>query len=263
MLKPLILIGCLCFYTNISVFPYHSKYVSYLQDQNFETIFNKAQDLSEQRKYKEALVEYEKCLELSPEDSSSLYNGGLSAYFTKEYNKALKLWSKLKELDPDDWQVRAKLIQTYQAIGDKEKLEAERKQLFELRKTNEELQKQKHYCREQLEVNGKDIMVFEDFELKGDRAIRYYFAIIGNDKDKEEYHISLGSYDFTNEAWKRTNKPKEGERLFHLDKYFQENHETYGFFTPEPSYDEVREVVIRILEGKVKPVSGTYVQQNK
>jgi hypothetical protein len=78
------------------------------------------------------------------------------------------------------------------------------------------------------------------------------FSILNKTEDGEEFRISLGSYDTTNAVWRETKnpRPKDDERLFHLDGYFKGGgHATYGMFFPEPSYDDVRAKVITILEG--------------
>jgi len=226
-----------------------------------EKAFNAGNELMEQRKFSEALARYKEALAILPDDPSLLFNGGLAAFSSKDYAQAADLWKHLKAVDPSDWHVRAKLIQAYQALGRLPERDAERAELFEMWKAgkNAELKQQFEYCREQFEVGGKKVMAFEHFELKGDRALRYVFSIINEAGDGEEFRISLGSYDLTNAIWRETTKPKpkEGERLFHLDGYFTNGHATYGMYFPEPSYDAVRSQVVQILEGKNKPISGT------
>jgi hypothetical protein len=105
-------------------------------------------------------------------------------------------------------------------------------------------------------------MAFEHFELKGDRALRYVFSIVNEAEDGEDYRISLGSYELDQAIWRQTTKPKpkDGERLFHLDGYFKGGgHATYGFYAPEPSYDQIRAIVFQILEGKGNPISSSTV----
>jgi hypothetical protein len=58
----------------------------------------------------------------------------LAAFQCKQYNRSPKSLGRLKAVDPEDWQVRAKLIQTYQALGKLSERDAERGALFELRK---------------------------------------------------------------------------------------------------------------------------------
>ena len=214
-----------------------------------------------QAKFCEALARYKEGLAVSPDDSSFLYNAGLAAYRCTNYAESVKLWGRLRDLDPEDWQGRAKLVQGYQALGQLRERDAERSALFDLRKrgVNEELSRQDEFCREQFEAGGRKVMAFEHFELKGDRALRYVFSVLDEKGKAEEFRISLGSYDLTNRIWHETTKPrpKDEDRLFHLDGYYDWGHATYGMYSPEPSYDAVREIVTEILEQKRQPVSSS------
>ncbi len=225
--------------------------------------FDSGNSKMEQRKFAEALADYKTALSIFPDEPALLFNGGLAAYSSKDFTTALDLWKQLKAIDSEDWHLRAKLIQVYQALGKMAERDAERKELFEMWKSgkNEELKKQFQYCREQFEVNGKKVLAFEHFELKGNRALRYVFSVVNESGDDEEFRISLGSYNMTNAIWRETKKPKpkEGERLFHLDGYFKGGHATYGMYFPEPTYDETRTKVVQILEGKNKPVSSSTI----
>jgi len=223
--------------------------------------FNDGNDLMGQRKYKEALARYREGLAKTPDSPELLFNGGMAAFMSKDFATAEKLWKSLTELDPDDWQARAKLIQAYQALGDLKARDDQRRKLLDLRKSgrSEDLKKLDFYCREQFEAAGKKLMVFEHFELKGERALRYVFSVLDDSGEGEAFRISLGSYDLTNAVAARTGGLKKGERLFHLDGYYKWGHATYGFFTPEPSYDEVRKIVIGVLEEKIQPQSQSRV----
>lgn len=233
------------------------------QLEQVEKAFAAGNALMEQGKYSEALPHYKKALAVLPDEPALLFNGGLAAYKVKDYALAAELWKRLKTVDSSDWHVRAKLVQVYQALGKIKERDAERAELFEMWKAGKpaELKQQFEYCRDQFEAGGKRVMAFEHFELKGNRALRYVFSVLNEAGDDEEFRISLGSYDTTNAIWRETTKPrpKEGDRLFHLDGYFQGGHATYGMYFPEPSYDEVRLRVIQILEGKRKPVSSSTI----
>lgn len=228
-----------------------------------EKAFKAGNELMEQQKFSAALARYKEALVILPNDPAVLFNGGLAAYNSKDYAQAANLWKRLKAVDTSDWHVRAKLIQAYQALDQLPERDAERSELFELWKSgkNAGLKQQFQYCRDQFEVNGKKVMAFEHFELKGNRALRYVFSILNEAGDGEEFRISLGSYELTNSIWRETTepKPKEGERLFHLDGYFKNGHATYGMYFPEPSYDQVRSIAIRVLEGKDKAVSSSTI----
>ena len=235
-----------------------------------EKAFGEGNAFMEQGKYRDALARYKEGLKHLPDDPSLLYNGSTAALLAEDFQTAAEYLKKLLPAYPEDWQARAKLIQAYQALGDLKARDAERAALFELRKRgggeNSEnpamsLSKQDSYCRERVSVAGKKVMVFEHFELKGDRALRYVFVVLDKSGKDEDFRISLGSYDSTNAIWSELNKDnaKKGGRLFHLDGYFKWGHATYGMYETEPSYDEIRKVVFSILEEKVKPVSSSTI----
>ena len=230
--------------------------------------FGEGNALMDERKYAEALARYREGLRHLPDDPALLYNASTAALLVGDFAAAAPYLKRLVTQDVDDWQSRAKLIQTYQALGDLKARDAERAALFDLRRRgggqNKEhpemsLARQEVYCRERLEVAGRKVMAFEHFELKGPRALRYAFIVLDESGEREAHRISLGSYDLTNSVWAEMNKEKaaKGERLFHLDGYFPGGHATYGMYHPEPTYDEVRATVLKILEGGRKPISGT------
>lgn len=231
------------------------------QEAEAQTTFEIANSLLERGKPGEALTHYKKALAILPKDPAVLFNAGMAAFSVKDFAFASEVWQRLKVVEPSDWHGRSKLIQAYQALGKTAERDKEREELFALWKSGKpnELKEKVQYCRDQFEVNGKKVMAFEHFELKGDRALRYVFSILNKTEDGEEYRISLGSYSLTNAVWRSTQKPtpKENERLFHLDGYFPNRHITYGMFFPEPTYDETRAKVVQILEGKGTAISGT------
>jgi hypothetical protein len=75
------------------------------------------------------------------------------------------------------------------------------------------------------------------------------------------YRISLGSYELTNTVWHESTKPTPPRetRLFHLDAYRENTHATYAMFPGEPTYDEVRALVVKILNKEINPSSATVV----
>ncbi len=231
------------------------------QEAQAQTAFEIGNSLLEQGKADQALIHYKRALSVLPKEPAILFNAGLAAFSSKDFAFASDVWKQLKAVEPSDWHARAKLVQAYQALGKTAERDKEREELFAMWKSGEppEFKEQVQYCRDQFEVNGKKVMAFELFELKGDRALRYVFSILNKTEDGEEYRISLGSYSITNSVWRRTMKPtpKENERLFHLDGYFPNRHVTYGMFFPEPSYDETRAKVIQILDGKGTAISST------
>src|SRR5690606_22361089 len=143
-------------------------------------------------------------------------------------------------------------------LGKVNERNTERDELFALKKKGSvpDLNEQTEYCRDRFSIGGREVMAFELFEFKGPRGIRYIFRILDEAGEREDYRISLGSYDMTNAIWQETAKPKpeNGVRLFHLDGYFRNGgHATYGMFPGEPTYEATKKMVIDILEKRAKP----------
>ena len=224
------------------------------QQAQAERAFAMGNTLMQQRKPDQALVHYKEALSILSNDPALLFNAGVAAFGSKDFAFAAETWKKLKEIEPLDWRARSKLIQAYQALNKLPERDKERAELFEMWKSGkpEDLKKQTEFCRDQFEVKGQKVMAFELYELKGERALRYVFSILNKTEDGEEWRVSLGSYKTTDAIWRETRnpRPKDNERLFHLDGYFKGGgHATYGMFFPEPTYDEMRAKVIQILEG--------------
>ena len=220
-----------------------------------EKYFKAGNNLMAKHNYSEALAQYKEALAKLPDNPSLLWNTALAAYFSKDYALAAGLWEREKKLEPEKWHIRAKLIQVYQGMGNIAARDAERSALYDLRKKGmlESLSKEKRYSREQFEVNGRRVLVFEYFELEGKRAVRYAFIVFKPNEEVEEFRISLGSYEDTNKVSAELGELKPGERLFHLDGYFKDGvHATYGFYKAEPTYDETRKKVLPIIETRTK-----------
>lgn len=226
-----------------------------------EQSFYAGNGLMEQGKYEQALARYREGLSSAPTEPALLYNGGLAAYLSNDFNSAALMWRRLSDSEPENAEARIKLVQAYQALGNLTARDTERAIVFELRSSGKapDLAKEESYCRDQFVVNGRRVYAFEHFELRGERAIRYTFVVLDETGNREELRVSLGSYESTNAVWRETAdpKPKPGERLFHLDGYFKGGHSTYGIYRQEPAYDEVRSSVIGILEKAITPVSST------
>ena len=173
--------------------------------------------------------------------------------------EAVRAYQKVLSLNPNRWRARAKLIQLHQGLGQLTQRDKHRAALLKQRSESPtlSLKRADFYCREQFKVAKRPVYVYEHFELKGDRAIRYAFLICKPESEDVDYRISLGSYEFTNAAAREAGDLKPGERLFHLDEYRPGMHATLDMRKGEPAYDEVRKQVIRRLGGKLDAMSAT------
>ena len=189
-----------------------------------------------------------------------IYNAAQTAQSAGKHEEALNGFLTVKEHYPDDWQTRTKIIQEYSALGRLKERDAEITALYAFRS---ELPKEYQtelplFVREQFSPGKRKLMALEYFTLQGDRAIKYSFVVLDETGKRQEFKITLGSYDTTTQIARETGSIGNNERLFHLDGYFADGeHRTYGFFKGEPEYDGIRKMVVEILEGTIQHVSGT------
>ena len=201
---------------------------------------------------------YDQILQESPRENV-LWNAGMAAYFNGDGTRAAEYWTRLKSSSPLDWRVRAKLIQAYTLSGETDKAQSEHKELLALEKKQPELFDKPYFCREQFEAGGRKVMSMEYFHLTPPRALKYAFLVLDEEGEKVDYRLSLGSYEATNEFMRETGSLEDGERAFHLDGYYKNDttHSTFDFYKGEPSYEDIRKVVVDILEGRRKPISSS------
>jgi len=224
-----------------------------------EAQFSKAVAFMDEKKFAEAVPILE-ALARDYESEDLLWNLGIAATEIHENDKALKAWLQYRKLSPDDWRGRAKLVQVYQATGNMKARDDERAALISLweKGADADLKKQSTFCREQIIEADRRVFVMEHFHPDGEFMVFYSFEVRA--PGAEDYRISLGSYEGTNQVgWESGRRPRS-VRLFHLDLYRPKLHATYAFYEGQPPYETVRENVMAILDGKVKPMSST--QQN-
>jgi tetratricopeptide (TPR) repeat protein len=225
-----------------------------VQEEAARKLLEEANDLQGQKKYGEALAKYEESIKIKPLNSA-LYNGGLAACLGGKPARAAQLWELLKKAEPDDPALLAKLVQVYQTTGEQARRDAARKEIFDLRAKGDEAARKKmvHYVRDQFTVGAHRVMVFEYFDLSGERALRYRFSVL-NEKGGEAWFVSLGSYETTTQIAREQGEIGKDERMFHLDGYFDKgnSHKLYGMYKKEPSYEDCRKAVEDILTAEKK-----------
>ncbi len=229
--------------------------------QQKEDPFEKGILLYEQGEYAESIPYLEKALNRYPEGSNILWNLGLASAAAGQHEKALSYWQRYRKLRSEDWRAVPKLIQTYQALGRTEQRDETLAALFKLRKQTQDPQFKeiRIFCREQFKVGGRLVMAYQFFEPSGEWMQFYRFSVL-SPQGKEDFFISLGSYEMTNQISKELGDIKEDERLYHYDGYYPDGvHRTFGFLSGKttPSYDAIRPTILKILEGEIQPVSSS------
>ncbi|MGC4046241.1 MAG: hypothetical protein QM758_20825 [Armatimonas sp.] len=234
--------------------------------------FEKAIPLLQAKKYSEALEQLKIVLKESPEQPGALWNAGMASYAIKDYAAAKTYYNSLKKLTPNDGFLRSKLIQTYQALGDKAARDKERMELLELhqsKKDDSRLAKDRSFCRDRFFTEkGQEVFVYEVFTFEprnateGRFATRYQ-ALVAGQNEQLEQTIDIG-WNFVKKNGKGEWIPEGELSAFYFDAYPKtgpDSRITYGLFLKELSYDEVHNHLIQILAGKVR-ATGHTVRKN-
>src|SRR5687768_17578103 len=157
-----------------------------------------------------ALEWFAKAAKLDPKYALAHGNIGQIHQNRGHTKEALAAFQRAVEARPDDWRFRSKLVQLHQALGQIEERDHERAVVIDL--WREDKVDQPMFCREQFEVDGKQVQAYEHFELEGDRAVRYAFMVLKPGGTEVEFKISLGSYDMTTRIAREQGEVGKDER---------------------------------------------------
>lgn len=207
-------------------------------------------------------------LEENPESRSALYNLGLLNYLSGTPEDSIEPWIKLESLEPNDWKLKAKIIQAYSASGQKEKREKRIAELRKLRASGEypDLSEATFFIRDQFKAGDFYVYVFDYYDMDagwrmGPIAWNFYLTKDGEDIER---FISLGTYDTTTQIARELGDIGENDRVFHLDEYWPNgSHATHGMYKNKPDYDLIKAKVVHILKGETEPSSSFQPNANK
>lgn len=229
-----------------------------LATQTPELAFKEATALMKKGQYKDAVPYLERVQREYPDNASVLWNLGIAQAETGNHREAVKIWQRYRKITPNEWQVVAKLVQAHQAAGDIKARDEALQELYDLRKgplNSSDIAKAERFCREQwVTATGRKVFAFEYFDPQGTRQQFFRFSVV-DAAGKEDFYISLGSYDDTTAIARELGEIAKSGRVYHVDEYSKHGHTTYALFNVKPGYDQVRTNVVNILEGKMKPIS--------
>lgn len=185
------------------------------------------------------------------------YDVGQIYQLRHENDAALAWFLRAQRADQSDWRTAAKLVQVYQALGRTWDRDRERQRVIDLHNKGSKVDAVE-FCRERFQEGPFAVRAFERFELSGTRSKRYRFVVMDAAHPPVVRVLSLGSYEETSGLAQRHKLVEGDQRFFHLDSYGPRGeHQTFAFFTSEPSYEDVKERILQILRGSSRPLSGT------
>ncbi len=178
-----------------------------------------------------------------------LYNIGLLELLNKNYDKAELALKELIELSPTDYHSYSKLIQIYYGKKEYEKSEPYKKKLYEA--YNQGILKDNlkdMFCFDQFNWNDKLIQAFERFAIKkGELYYKHLFYVV-DENGKIEYRIQTENSPISVEM----GGPKYA---IGMDK--NGTHSTFVFIEENFKYDDLKSIVIKILNEEINPSASS------
>jgi tetratricopeptide (TPR) repeat protein len=183
---------------------------------------------------------------------------------------ALDLLKPIEAADPNDWQASCLLARVYAEKGEKEPRDAEIAHAIDLHKraVSPQIAKMQQFLLERIPLASGSVRVWYSLEPWGQYKT-YLFARVYDGAGQQAFRVSLESADFDQPLFAKDNPDlaAKGVRLFSLDGYGNPQklpngnssftHATFGFFKGQPSYDSIRERIVKIAEERSKPASQT------
>ena len=203
----------------------------------------------------EAEAAFARVVELDSSATNAWYNLADLRRSLDDYEGAIEAADRVIEAEPNTTDVRALKTQMLHTLGRDEAAQACVDELLAARAAAPGGD-EPYFRREWLTVGGTRLLAVQHYELEGERAVRYVFYVVEDEKVKERY--SLGSYEMTTLISRQMGEIGPDERLFHLDYYPADGgHKTFGFYDEEPTYVAARAAVERAILGDDAAVSET------
>ena len=213
------------------------------------------------RNFDEALTGAKSILSANPNSPKANKLVGVVLLDQQKATDALPYLQKALHLAPDDPAVHALLVQTYAQSGDKAKRDEQRAILRGFHSDGKHLAftQTPAYLIETIHAGDKTIQALEFYEPTGQFHFYYRFNIF-DATDHIQSFIALESDD-ADQATFAQQHPKEaavGERRFSLDGYARSadghvSQALYKFFDGQPSYDDVRDLVVKLVQKANRP----------
>lgn len=178
---------------------------------------------------------------------------------TNKINKLKKVSNEFYLTDPKSSFKISLLLMTLQEAKQNEEAKKYVDIIYELWRTKEDetLLENNDFVRDMYVHNDITYIVYEKFELKGERAVKYIFIANGQNKT-----YKMGSYEYNNEFGRASGRLKEGEKFYHFDLYerTKENrsHSTIDMFASKeiPSYYVAKKIIMDFVDDPV-PMSSS------
>lgn len=219
------------------------------------------------RHYPDALSVYKQLLTELPGDPVLSKFATEAALNNRDSTYALATIKPVAEKDPDDWQAAALQIRACAEAGDVPCRDTEIAHMQDLHNKGVTPSNMRDYIVEQVQLDGKSLRIRLSLVPWGNYHVYALAQVVEND-GSIPFRAALESGDMDQPLFAKEHPDlaAKGIRRFSLDGYQEtginsqgqrtQTHFTYKFFDGQPSYADVREEFLSIVNGKVTPLSS-------
>jgi len=210
---------------------------------------------------RQALRSLETYLATNPDDPNALYVDGFINAEIGNPNPAIERLSHMVQLRPNAFYAWELLTQQYQDQGDKDHRDnaiANIRRIYRSTSGRDILSKI-YFIREKMTIGGTDYSVLDPLNTGNVASYRYLF-IPTKEMSRPQHVILLRFDESLNQVWRDEAQLAPLSRLLTLDRLDLgpdgvARRETFHLYMNEPTYDDVRALVVDILTGKATPLS--------
>ncbi|HEX5234071.1 MAG TPA: tetratricopeptide repeat protein [Silvibacterium sp.] len=217
------------------------------------------------RNFDAALTGAKAILDVNPASPKADKLVGVVLLDQQKASDALPYFEKALQLAPDDPTIHGLLLQAYAQSGDKADRDQQRAILrgFHTDGKHPGFAQIPSYLIETIPLDGKVIQANEFYEPSGEFHFYYRFNIFDSAGNIQSF-IALESDDADQASFAKQH-PKQaaaGERRFSLDGYSKSpdgnvTQALYTFYDGQPTYDDVRALVLKLVQTGKAPVPPT------
>lgn len=211
----------------------------------------------------EALHAFQAIIAAKPSDpSEALFQAATISYEDGNWRTAKPLAQQLVKLRPGSFVSWELMIQVYQAAGEQEDRDLAIQSLYDAWHSapDAETRARITFRRDRIAGPKHTVIAQEALDPGGDDIVRYVFDPVDN-AGPAAHLIVLRSDNDTNARWRDNGTVAPDTNVYHLDTIEQladgkTSDRSYAFYTEQPDYDLIRNKVVQILHGEIKPLNG-------
>jgi tetratricopeptide (TPR) repeat protein len=196
----------------------------------------------------QALADFQQIFAADPSNAVAALYAATAAL--EQYNGplAVQYAEKARQLDPQSWKIHTTLVAAYAAAGMKQQRDDERTRLAQLHSTGAPDARQANgFLLEMFQAGPDPVNAIQYFEPMG-KFHTWYRFLVRDAATHANREIDVQSNDFDEKSWEQSHAAEAAQGQRHFQLTDAAGTTTYRSFSGKPDYDQIRAMVIAILQ---------------